>query len=398
MFARVQNITNVVGRENYLKNKENREEVAGFYNTASPEFWKLLAKENQEQFLRSTNSRRANTKVSEAREIVLGLPSYVSDETSARILAGQVKNIFGVECMVAIHKKYSRNDEGEKVLNVHAHILFAERKLLDEPIVVEEKRASRTYYYDAQGKKCKKSEAVKVTPKGSITQEACTRYFSDKINFFNFKTLEPLINTFVSQFQFEKFDVSKHFPQRHIGAGNPKEKCIREYNALVKEMNSFFDAQDAAGSAQSAKEIFCEKFSVSQRFGVNKTEEIRNKFEQFKAALGRSEEVDLRFDIQSYLAEQAELEEDIKKAEIVLQTDPSDFVGTLVAKAHRNELEEKYHCRVDKNFLQRLKDKLAEVVSNLTAAIKKLQLAGHNEKTNVQQGNPAARSEQEYEK
>ena len=374
MYARVHNITNVGGRENYVKNKKDREEVVGFYNSASDEFWKLLAKENQEQFLRSTNVKRQGAKASEAREIIFGLPSYVNDDFSAKILADTVKRELGVECIVAIHKKYKRNDKGEKVLNIHAHIILAERDLLPEPIHYEEKRAERNYYYNAAGKQCKKSEAVKFTKKGTVTQEEHTRYFSNKKNFYNRKALEPLIENFARQFSFEKFDVERHFPQRHIGKNNPKEKFIKEYNELVKEMNSYFDKLDSERSDEtSAKKIFCEKFSVSQRFGVNRVEEVKTFFEKFKDEIEYSEPAEvLLSELQLLRSEAAELEEDLHKTMVVLQTPADDFVNRKVANIYRHELQTKYNFFIDNHFLNYLKEKYLEVKNNITGIIEKL--------------------------
>lgn len=374
MYARVHNITNVGGRENYVKNKKDREEVVGFYNSASDDFWKLLAKENQEQFLRSTNVKRPGAKASEAREIIFGLPSYVSGEAAAKYLADTVKREIGMECIVAIHKKHTRNDKGEKVLNVHAHIIFAERELLPAPIHYEEKRAERNYYYNAAGKQCKKSEAVKVTKKGTITQEEHTRYFSNKKNFYNRKALEPLIDSFVKQFDFEKFDVERHFSQRHIGKNNPKEKFIKEYNELVKEMNSYFDKLDSERSDEApAKEIFCEKFSVPQRFGINHIEEVKAFFEQFKDEIEYSEPAEvLLSELQVLRSEVAELEEDLHKTMFVLQTPADDFVNRKVANIYRHELQTKYNFFIDNHFLNYLKEKYFEVKNNITNIIEKL--------------------------
>lgn len=376
MYARVHNITNVGGRENYIKNKKNKEEVVGFYNTASADFWKLLAKENQEQFMRSTNFFCEGRKASEAREIILGLPPYVCDQYSAEALAHQVKTLLGVECMVAIHKKYVRNEKGERVLNNHAHILFGERTLLPEPIHYEEKRAERNYYYNEKGKQCKKSEAVKVTKKGTITQEEHTRYFSNKINFYKHGALEPLLESFANSFNFERFDVEKHFPQKHIGKGNEKEKFIKEYNELVKEMNLYFDNYDSEHpDGTSAKQIFCEKHSVPQRFMVPRTEEIREKFETFKAEIERLEPVEtLLLALQNLDSEEAELKEDIEKTEFVIKT--PDFVVSSVAEKYRDELESKYGFNINHQFLAYLKEKLKEVKTAIAGVLAKLNKLG----------------------
>lgn len=383
MYKRVTNITNVGGRANYVKNKENREEVVGFCDTAPAGFWSLLAKENQEQFLRNDHSKRAGARASEARELVVGLPSYADDQHAAELLAQQFKTKLGVECIVAIHKKYKLNEKGERVLNLHAHIIHADRLQLEEPIRIEEKRADRNYYYDANGKKCKKADAVKVTLKGSITQEACVRHFSNKLNFFDFKNYEPFLAAFETQFGFQKFDGAKHFPQKKIGQNNPKEHFIRTYNELVKEMNSFFDVLDSEGSVRPAKEIFCEEFSVPAQFSVYQTDDIRAKFEAFRREKEMSEE-ELRTELRKYEAAEKVLSADIEKARAVLQAPAQgDFVKEKVAKIQRAELEEKYHRPVDKRFLAYLKEKLAEIRAVILAIKEKLGIRSAPTKSGV---------------
>lgn len=376
MYARVQNLTNVRGRAKYVRDKEDIEEVVGFFDTASDEFWTMLARENQEQFQRNSHSKRDGVKASEGREIQVGLPSYATGNDAAQTLALQVKLKLGVECIVGIHQKWGINEKGERVLNTHAHIIMAERTLLPEPLHIEEKRAERTYYYDAAGKKCKKADAVRCTPKGSITQEACTRYFSDKINFFDLRVFDDLLDDFARQFNWKRFDLARHFPQRHIGKNNPKAAYIREYNELVKAMNAYFDQLDAKSSSGTAKEEFCRNYSVPARFGVSQTEDIRLKFEAFR----REHEVsieELRHKLGVLRAAEQELEGDIAKAEAALQPiAPGDFVGAKVAAIRREEIEDKYHVRLDKSLVARLKEKLAEIKAAIAYIIDKLRGRG----------------------
>ncbi len=371
MYARVHNIINVGGRRNYVTNK-SKEELVGFFDTAKDGFWRLLAKENQEQFLRSSNAKQEKAKASEAREIVFGLPPYANDPFTATLLAQQVKIKLGVECMVGIHKKWTRNKSGDRVLNLHAHIIFAERTLLDEAIHVEEKRAERTYYYDAAGKKCKKADAVKVTKKGAIIQEECIRRFSNKINFFNIhKSINPLLDSLAKQFRLDKFDITRHFPQRKIGKHNSNEEYITEHNELIKTMNAFFDDVDADRGTSSAKAEFCEKYSVPQRFGVNQTDVVRKKFEAFRLEFEVSEE-DLRHELEVLRAAAKEFQTEIDKTEAILQVQPGDFAGEKIAEIYRRELESKYSMSIDWSFLEYLKEKLREILEIIAAIIKKL--------------------------
>src|SRR5699024_11957286 len=51
-------------------------------------------------------------------------------------------------------------------------------------LITEERKATRTYYYDSKGNKCKKEDAVKVVKKGTVLQKRTIRYFSDKNDYF----------------------------------------------------------------------------------------------------------------------------------------------------------------------------------------------------------------------
>ena len=54
----------------------------------------------------------------------------------------QVVQNYGTECIAALH-------HNKRKTNYHIHLIFAERKLLDEPII---KIASRNMFYDENGK------------------------------------------------------------------------------------------------------------------------------------------------------------------------------------------------------------------------------------------------------
>lgn len=365
MFARSVNIRNVKGRIKYCRDKEKREEVVGFYNTTSDQFWTLLAKENQLRFQESTNRHRRGAKASEAREFIVGLPAHMDDQIAAATLAHQVKERLGVECVVAIHKKYS-NKNGERKLNVHAHVIVAERTLLPEPIIIEEKRAERTYYYDAKGKKCKKSDAVKVTHKGDVVQKGAVHYFSNKEDFYSvhkenpLEKIAPLVNFWAATFEWEGFDVKRHFAYRHVGKNNPKAAHIEEYNRLVGDMNAFFDRFDTDRPYQPMKMEFCRATGISERFGVNRVDDVRAAFEQFKATLEQSWNIQ----IANLMRDQKVLAKDIEFAETALDPNAEfDLVKERMAIAARNIIREKYMVTPNASFVERLKRSLQRVLN-----------------------------------
>lgn len=271
------NLTNVTGRIDYISNPKRQENIVDFYNLQNNDFWVQLAQENQEQFKASSNSKRANRKAAEAREFIIALPQDIDTTNLAETLCLDFKNKYGVDCACAIHYKAKEN-------NLHAHLIYSERERLSEPLIVEQKVAPRTYYYDAQGKKCKKADAVKIVPKGTITQKGCTRYFSNKIDFFNMNFVKDYKSHLENELDLPKFDNSKYFATKHIGKNNPKGEFISEYNELIGELNNYFDLVEQHYNfkqiEKTPKEIFCE-LAGKNKFYVPEIADIKEFFAEF---------------------------------------------------------------------------------------------------------------------
>lgn len=147
-------LTNVKGRINYVTDKKRQENIVDYYNTTDDVFWKMLAKENQERH----REVKAGGKCCEARELIIGIPQNSS--ITAEEICKDFKKKYNVECTCAIHQN---NKKG--IINRHCHLIFSEREKLKEPQITEERKATRTYYYDSKGNKCKKEDAVKVVKK-----------------------------------------------------------------------------------------------------------------------------------------------------------------------------------------------------------------------------------------
>lgn len=271
------NLTNVVGRIDYISNPDRQENIVDFCNLQNNDFWVQLAKENQEQFKASSNSKRANRKAAEAREFIIALPQDIDTTNLAETLCLDFKNKYGVDCACAIHYKAKEN-------NLHAHLIYSERERLSEPSIVEQKVAPRTYYYDAQGKKCKKADAVKVVPKGTITQKGCTRYFGNKIDFFNMNFVKEYKAHLENGLDLPKFDNTRYFPTKHIGKNNPNGEFIREYNSLISELNDYFclveQHYNFEQTEKTPKEIFCE-LAGKNKFYVPEIADIKEIFAEF---------------------------------------------------------------------------------------------------------------------
>ncbi len=238
-YTRAARLSDVMGRIDYISNEERQERILGFYDTTNLNFWYTLAQENQQRFKENTISNNEKNHCIEAREFVIGIPQRLIGIVSAEQICKWFKRKYGVECCCALHYKAKNN-------NFHAHIIYSERTLFKEPIIFSEAQtAPRTYYYDKFGKKCKKADAVKITPKGTVIKPESVHFFTNKITKFKQKEFLNEFSEFIlhEKFQLEKFDNTKQFKHIKIGRSNPYEKEIRAYNETVNQINYLLKAE-----------------------------------------------------------------------------------------------------------------------------------------------------------
>lgn len=361
-YCSARKLTNVSGRIDYISNPARQEYIEGYHTTADNEFWKLLADECQRQHTPQAHKKvvRVNgietvktvmSKCIEAREFIVALPQ--NTQITAEQIAKWFKATYGVECAVALHWK-------ESTQNFHAHIIYAERELLPEPQLIEHKR---TYYYDSNGKKCKKAEAVKVVPKGIET-----RYFTDKrIEFKTTKFAMEFKNTILDSVGLERFDKSRHFATKHIGKGNPNAEFIQEYNSLVNDLNSYFDLFEEINGLEelngsTPKQVFCERLKCYDM------DEIEQEFAKFKELYPISKKTaQKRFE--SLLEHKDEIETDLNRAEELLKGKPKDLLERQLYDIHRSELTSKYNEQ-GLDLVELLKELLQTVISKIEGFIK----------------------------
>lgn len=165
-FVQISKLTNVKGRINYISSHARQENLYAVYETSDCKFWTELAKCNQEEFIKSGTVGNCI----EARELIIALPESFVDYNPSRLLelfTNHFNQNYGTECIAALH-------HNKRKTNYHIHLIFSERKLLEEPI---EKIATRNMFYDENGKhvRTKKEildengqirEGCKIIPKG----------------------------------------------------------------------------------------------------------------------------------------------------------------------------------------------------------------------------------------
>lgn len=225
------------------------------YQTADVEFWKNLAKENQQEFIKSGTEG----KCIEARELIIALPENYTKYNPQQVLetfTEAFKNRYYIECVSALH-------HNKRKTNYHIHLIFSERQLLPEP---ENKIASRNMFYDEQGKhiRTKKEildtegkvrEGCKIIPKGSVYE---SRMFTNKNQYFKSdeflavekKNFTELINQYIDnpKERLQVFDRnSVYLPTKKIGKHNPKAAEIEKDNQTRQEWNYVVDEALIAG-------------------------------------------------------------------------------------------------------------------------------------------------------
>ena len=349
-------LTNVKGRIKYITNKEKQENIVDYFNTADNEFWKMLAKENQERH----RQVKAGGKCCEARELIIGIPQNAT--ITAEQICNTFKNKYGVECSCAIHQN---NKEG--IINKHCHLIFSERVKLDIPEIVAEKRAARTYYYDEKGNKCKKAEAVKTVKKGTILQKGSTRYFSDKNEHFKtqkfvYECKELFLKNLLQiDWSLRAEKQNKELSEKHIGKNNPKAEYIKQNNKLKSMLKNVCNASDFIFEQEKgySLEDFKKGYGV-KNFPIRNFEENEDKVYRFV------EETQVRY--KQRVRDDVKYHNDINRDIRYLQDNCSNPVMKKVQDIIIEDYEPDTKTKHKPKVIEFLKNK----ISNMIERIKKL--------------------------
>jgi len=238
-----------MGRINYISSHARQENLYSVYETTERKFWRELAKCNQEEFIKSGT----DGKCIEARELIIALPESFVDYNSSRLLevfTNHFKQNYGVECISALH-------HNKRKTNYHIHLIFSERKLLDEPI---EKVAARNMFYIETGKHVRTKKEIlddsgqmrdgcRIIPIGEVYERKLftikdSRFKSDSFLNEVKKSYTGLINIYVRDDE-EKLKVfdrkSAYLPMKKIGKNNPKAAQMEADNLQRKRWNQTVD-------------------------------------------------------------------------------------------------------------------------------------------------------------
>ncbi len=348
-------LTNVKGRIKYMTDPGRQENIADYYNTTDNEFWAMLAKENQIRH----KEAKAGGKCCEARELIIGIPQ--DSKITAKEICDIFKTTFGVECTCAIHE-----NNRKEIKNRHCHLIFSEREKLSEPETTEEKRATRTYYYDKKGNKCPKAEAVKVVKKGTILKEGITRYFTNKNDFFKSEKFimqckeKFLKDTFGIDWSFQEDKQNKELAEKHIGKNNPKSEYIKQNNKLKAIVKNVCKAGDFIADSKGATLNELKKGYEISSFTTANFEENENKVYDFVEEMQSIYKVRVRNEVKAHNQINSDLRD--------LQIKDNSFVYKQIQDMVITNYEPETKTRNKPKVIEFLKDKLV----NMFERIKKL--------------------------
>ena len=248
-FIQMSKLPNVKGRISYISSKARQENLYAVYETTDRKFWTELAKCSQEEF---RNSGTEGTCI-EAREFIIALPeSFVDYEPDKllKLFTEHFKQNYGVECIAALH-------HNKRKTNYHIHLIFSERKLLDEPV---EKIATRNMFYDENGKHVRTKKEIldeagkirsgcKIIPKGEVYERNVftikdSRFKSDVFLDEVKRSYTDLINIYVrnDREKLKVFDKNGvYLPMKKVGKNNPKAEQIKADNQVRSMWNQTVD-------------------------------------------------------------------------------------------------------------------------------------------------------------
>lgn len=220
-FIQMTKLSNVKGRITYISSHAKQENLYAVYETTERKFWRELAKCNQEEFAKSGTEG----KCIEARELIIALPESFTEYQPDRLLqlfTNHFKQNYGAECIAALH-------HNKRKTNYHIHLIFAERKLLDE----QTERSAENIVPESVKIKEEKTESK---------QPEMTRLASKYPKFFKVKKELDEQNTAIQQKQKQLSAKKKELSEvKGWFKGRKKKELQGEIDALTSQIRDMKD-------------------------------------------------------------------------------------------------------------------------------------------------------------
>ena len=273
-FIQMSKLPNVKGRISYITSHAKQENLYATYRTTDNTFWNNLARESQQEFLRSGTTGKGI----EARELIIALPEIYTTFDPQQVLeefTNKFRQQYGVECVSALH-------HNKRKTNYHIHLIFSERKLLPEPDI---KIATRSVFYDETGKRVRTKKEI--TDENGQVRKGCTvikkgevyesHLFTTKDERFKTEAFiaeakevyTELINSHISdpEQRLKVFDKnSVYLPTKKIGKNNPKATEIEADNTARQEWNRTADLALVSG-IEEAKILEIKQTEIHDKAG-----------------------------------------------------------------------------------------------------------------------------------
>ncbi len=255
-FIEMAKLHNLSGRITYISSHAKQEYLYEVYATEPDRaFWRELAKCNQEEFEKSGT----NGKCIEARELMIALPEsfiHYDHDYLLKRMVDEFKKKYGVECFAALH-------HNKRKTNLHIHMIFAERKRLEQPT---EKIATRNMFYDEQGRHVRTKKEIldgngnirkgcKIIKKGEVYER---KIFTTKDGHFKQESFLDEAKVFytdlIKQMVIDDKDRLSIFDKngpylatKKIGKNNLKAAEIKADNEIRMEWNRTVDRAVVSG-------------------------------------------------------------------------------------------------------------------------------------------------------
>ncbi len=255
-FIEMTKLHDLSGRITYISSHARQEHLYEVYATEPDRaFWRELAKCSQEEFEKSGT----NGKCIEARELMVALPeSFINYDHDYLLkkMEDEFEEKYGVECFAALH-------HNKRKTNLHIHMIFAERKRLEQPT---EKTAIRNMFYDEQGRHVRTKKEIldgdgnirkgcKIIKKGEVYER---KIFTVKDGRFKQESFLDEAKVFytdlINQMALDDKDRLSIFDKngpylatKKVGKNNPKAEEIKADNEIRTEWNRTVDRAIVSG-------------------------------------------------------------------------------------------------------------------------------------------------------
>ena len=259
-FIEMAKLHDLSGRITYISSRAKQEHLYEIYATEPDRaFWWEIAKCSQEEFEKSGT----NGKCIEARELMIALPeSFINYDHDYLLkkMVDEFKEKYGVECFAALH-------HNKRKTNLHIHMIFAERKRLEQPV---EKVATRNMFYDEQGHHVRTKKEIldgdgnirkdcKIIKKGEVYER---RIFTTKDGRFKQESFLDEVKVFytdlINQMALDDKDRlsifdknSPYLATKKVGKNNPKAEEIKADNEIRMEWNRAVDRAIVSGVSET---------------------------------------------------------------------------------------------------------------------------------------------------